>query len=99
MMEVGYSHRWTKESMVAAVTVDSKGRFAIPAELRASLNIQPGDVFFIEGDAESQILRLAKAINPLDALADHAEDEFRAGRTRSLRDFAKAEGIDLDGED
>ncbi len=33
---------------------------------------------------------------PFDALADHAEREYRAGRTRSLRDFAAAEGVTID---
>lgn len=83
---------------MAAVTVDSKGRVAIPSEIRAALNIHPGDVLFVESDVELRVLRVAKAINPLDGLADHAEQEFRAGRTRRLRDYAATEGIELNDE-
>lgn len=33
--------------------------------------------------------------NPFDVLAEHAENEYRAGRTRSLRDFAGENDIPL----
>ena len=81
---------------MATVTVDAKGRLAIPSELRQRLDIQPGDVLFIEGDVETKVMHLAKAINPFDGLAEYAEAEYRAGRTRSLRAYAEAEGIKLD---
>ncbi len=84
---------------MAAVTVDAKGRLAIPSEVRAALGIKAGDVLFLESDVEGQVLHVAKAINPFDGLAEYAEREYRAGRTRSLRSFAEEEGIDLDGDD
>ncbi len=84
---------------MAAVTVDAKGRLAIPAEVRSALGIKAGDVLFLESDIEGQVLHLAKAINPFDGLAEYAEREYRAGRTRNLRAFAAEEGIDLDGTD
>jgi AbrB family looped-hinge helix DNA binding protein len=83
---------------MAPVTVDAKGRLAIPVEIRSALGIKAGDVLFLESDVEEQVLQLAKAINPFDGLAEHAEREYRAGRTRKLRAFAEEEGIDLDGE-
>jgi AbrB family looped-hinge helix DNA binding protein len=88
--------------MTHTVKVDSKGRLTIPAELRQSLGIEPGDTLFVEvesaGNSEthSRVLRYAKADNPFDALARHAETERRAGRTRNLRDFARELDIDLD---
>jgi AbrB family looped-hinge helix DNA binding protein len=88
-----------KAAIVATVTVDAKGRLAIPAELRLKLGIQAGDVLFIETDPETQVLHLAKAINPFDGLSEYAEAEYRAGRTRSLRAYAEAEGIELDGDE
>ncbi|MGB3307341.1 MAG: AbrB/MazE/SpoVT family DNA-binding domain-containing protein [Thermomicrobiales bacterium] len=83
---------------MSIATVDSKGRLSIPSEIRSKLGIEAGDVFFVDGDAEPGVIRIAKAQNPFDALADHAEQEYRAGRTRNLRDYAGDRGIDLDGE-
>lgn len=86
--------------MAGAVTVkvDPKGRLTIPRRLREGLGIEPGDTFFVEGDEEGKILRFAKAENPFDALARHAKEEYRAGRTRSLDEVAADLGIVLDDE-
>jgi len=81
---------------MAAVTVDAKGRLLIPIELRDKLEIGTGDIQFIDADAEHGVLHLAKAINPFDGLAQYAIQEYRAGRTRCLRDYAADRGIDLD---
>ncbi|HOS91763.1 MAG TPA: AbrB/MazE/SpoVT family DNA-binding domain-containing protein [Armatimonadota bacterium] len=75
-------------------TVDSKGRVTIPAALRKALKIREGDTVFI--DAQGETLRMAKAESPFDALAAAAIAEHRAGKTRSLREYAKSRGIDLD---
>ena len=80
------------------VKVDPKGRLTVPRQLREGLGIEPGDAFFVEGDAERKVLRFAKAENPFDVLARHAPEEHHAGRTRSLREFAADNGIALDGE-
>ena len=32
----------------------------------------------------------------IDALTEHALDEYRAGRTRNLRELAEAAGVELD---
>lgn len=37
---------------MVAVTVDAKGRLAIPSEIRSALGIRAGDVLFIESDSE-----------------------------------------------
>jgi AbrB family looped-hinge helix DNA binding protein len=84
---------------MAVVTVDAKGRLAIPSEVRTALGIKAGDVLFLESDPDEGVFHVAKAINPFDGLAEYAEAEYRAGHTRSLRAFAEEEGIDLDGED
>ena len=81
---------------MAIVTVDAKGRLSIPTELRAELGIDSGDILFIEANTEHGVLHLAKAINPFDGLAQDAIQEYRAGRTRGLRDYAADRGIDPD---
>lgn len=76
--------------------VDAKGRLSIPLDIRNRAGIQPGDVYFVA--FEGSEIRLAKAINPFDALADQAISKYKAGETMSLRDFAEEEGFDLDAE-
>jgi AbrB family looped-hinge helix DNA binding protein len=85
--------------MDRAVKIDAQGRIAIPAAMRASLGLQPGDTLFAHLDVETGGVRFAKAINPFDLLFEHAVTEYRAGLTANLRDFAAAEGVDLDGPD
>lgn len=72
--------------MTETARVDSKGRLTIPRALRNEIDVHPGDVVFMERDG--QTLRLAKGANPLDALAEHALDEYRKGRTRKLSEIA-----------
>ena len=80
---------------MGAVQVDDKYRVTIPKEART--NIKPGDVLFVE--ETDGVLHYAKAENPFDGLARHAVEEYRAGRTRSLREIAREEGIDLGGSE
>jgi len=80
------------------VKADAKGRLVMPRELRDEYGIIAGATFFVERDASGVGLRIARAENPFDALAEHAIAEFRAGRTRTLEDFAEEHGISLDGE-
>jgi AbrB family looped-hinge helix DNA binding protein len=84
---------------MVTVTVDAKGRLSIPADIRGALGINPGDVLFLESDLEHAVLHLAKAVNPFDGLAEHAVQEYRAGRTQNLRAYAAERGIDLTGTD
>jgi AbrB family looped-hinge helix DNA binding protein len=84
------------ETMTARV--DAKGRVAIPQRIRKDLNIQAGDTLFVAYDEEERIVHYAKAENPFDILLTHAMEEDRAGRTVSLREFAAANDIALDGD-
>jgi bifunctional DNA-binding transcriptional regulator/antitoxin component of YhaV-PrlF toxin-antitoxin module len=83
-------------SKAVAVRVDEKGRLTIPLKERKEWGVEPGTVFFIE--RKGDILQLARAENPFDGLARHAIAEHEAGGTKSLREFAREEGIALDGE-
>lgn len=75
------------------VKVDAKGRLSIPRELREELDIKPGDMLFVEREEGRAVLRYAVAENPFDVLAEHAEEEYRAGNTCSLRSFAVNERL------
>jgi AbrB family looped-hinge helix DNA binding protein len=80
------------------VKIDAKGRFTIPRHVREGLGIEPDDTFLLEVDDVRGVLRFAKTENSFDILAEHALAEYRAGRTKSLRDFATENGITLDDE-
>lgn len=83
---------------MVTVTVDAKGRLSIPVEIRDAMDIKPGDVLFLESDTVHEVMHLAKAVNPFNGLAEHAVQEFLAGRTQSLRNYAAENGIELNGE-
>lgn len=80
--------------MTASIKVDAKGRLVVPQQLRDALGIKPGDTMFV--DLDGSVLRYAKAENPFDMLIDHARSERAAGRTKSLREFAAENDIELD---
>lgn len=70
----------------------------MPADLRGRLDPKHGDACFVEVEDNGFVLRLVKAVNPLDPLVAMAEYEYRAGRTKNHRAFAAEDGIDLDYE-
>ena len=82
------------------VRMDEKGRVVIPRAVREALDLQAGDVLFIELEREGEFFRVARSANPFDVMGDYAIREFEAGRTMSLRDVAASEGyvIDDDGK-
>jgi AbrB family looped-hinge helix DNA binding protein len=82
--------------MTFTVKTDAKGRLTIPQDLREQLNIQAGDIFFLE--VEDGVMRLAKAENPFGLLAQDAIAQYRAGQTKSLEEFAAENGFTLDDE-
>jgi AbrB family looped-hinge helix DNA binding protein len=86
--------------MAASLTakVDTRGRVLIPTRVRERLGIEPGDTLFIEYDVETRTLRCAKAENPFVVLAEHVIAEYRAGRTRNVREFAAENSVALDDD-
>ena len=70
------------------VKVDAKGRIMISKHVREGLGIQLSNRISVGYDEERQEMRLATAENPFDVLVEHALAEMKAGRTRSLREFA-----------
>lgn len=80
------------------VTDDPDGRLTIPPPSSEALGIEPGDTLVVARDDERKLPRYAKTENPFDVLAEHAIEEYRAGRTRGPRDFAAEQGIALDAK-
>ena len=82
--------------MATTAKLDAKGRVSIPRELRERCGLEAGAVLFIEERDGHLVFRQAE--NPFDVLARQAEEEYRAGQTVNLRDYAALHGIDLSGE-
>lgn len=80
------------------VTLDSRGRLSIPAEIRSAMGIESGEVLFLESDPDHKVMYFAKAVNPFDGLGEDAQGQYRVGKTKSLRAYAMEHGIDLNGE-
>ena len=69
------------------VRMDDKGRVLIPAGVRKSMGLKAGDVLFVR--REDKKIRLVKAENPFDVLAERAVEEYKRGRTKNIRSIAK----------
>lgn len=82
----------------SVVTIDGRGRIAVPSALREQMGLKPGDALFVQVETNGVVLRLAKAENPFDSFAALGERQYRAGRTKNLRQFAAEEGISLDDD-
>jgi bifunctional DNA-binding transcriptional regulator/antitoxin component of YhaV-PrlF toxin-antitoxin module len=67
----------------------------IPKGVREGPESEPDDRLLVEYDEERQEMRVAKAEHPIDALVEHALAEWKAGRTRNLREFAAENDIAL----
>lgn len=72
---------------MSAVTIDSKGRLSLPRAIREELGLAPGDVLFLEREGDT--VRLAKAVNPLQAAVAEGIADYRAGRKIALKPLAK----------
>jgi AbrB family looped-hinge helix DNA binding protein len=93
----GAAREWIGSiAMAIEVKIDARGRLTIPHTIRKQLGIEPGDAFVV--DAEAGVLRYIKVENRFGLLAIDAINQYRAGQTKSLRDFARENGISLDTE-
>lgn len=80
-----------------SVRIDSKGRISLPAEARLALGAGPGDTVFIKSEPRGHLVSIVKAVeDPVVALWEQAEAEFKAGLTRNLRDYAKEHGVSIE---
>lgn len=79
------------------VRIDSKGRIILPAAYRKQMGLEAGDTLFAQSIGRT--LRLSKPEDPIYLLWQHAEKELAEGRTISLEEFAKHEGVSLEKTD
>lgn len=68
--------------MQLAVKIDGKGRLTLPKSIRKDININPGDIFYLNYDAAKKQMQLNKAINPFDVLAGEALKEYKKGNAK-----------------
>lgn len=78
--------------MTVSIRLDDKGRLTLPRSVREAIHAQPGDVFYLEAN-ENGVLRLVRAVNPFDVLAEQAIREDDAGKTISLDVIVHREGL------
>ncbi len=72
-----------------AAKIDNKGRVTLPKSMREALGIEIGATVFLKYDPEDKQVRLAPAISPFDILAEQAIEEYHAGCTKPIEEFAK----------
>ena len=72
---------------MTAITIDSKGRLSLPVKIREELGLAAGDVLFVQREGET--VRLAKAVNPLQAAVAEGVAEYRAGRKIALKQLSR----------
>jgi hypothetical protein len=58
--------------------------------------VTPGDLFFVR--VRGKLLQFAKAENPFDALGRQAWEEYKQGKTKSLRALAQELDVDLSAD-
>lgn len=77
-----------------SVRLDDMGRLTLPRSVCEALHAQPGDVFFLQPEEDG--VRIVRAENPFEALAEEAIHEDDAGETISLDDILHREGVSID---
>ncbi len=70
-----------------AARIDEKGRLLLPLVIRRSLGLRAGDAVYCRSCGG--MIHCVKATNPFDELAEHAVQDYRAGRTRDVRASAR----------
>jgi len=80
-----------KNSLQLTVRIDDKGRLTLPKSIRKDININPGDIFYLNYDAakKQMQLQLNKAINPFDVLVEEALKEYKKGNVKRIEKLAK----------
>lgn len=80
-----------------AVRIDEKGRLTLPKKVRTLLGVKPDDIVFLKYEPEGNVVRLVRAVeDPIAVLWEYTKEEYRSGRTKDLRDYAKEQGL-VDG--
>ena len=77
--------------------MDEKGRVSIPRPLRDEMDLAPGTLLaFVREGGEIHVRPVG---NPFTTLMHEAEEEYAAGRTRNIREFAHERNIAVSSAD
>ncbi len=83
------------EAVKVSGLVDNEGRVALPEKIRKALKLEPGSTVMIELEADTNVIHIRPALDDLVlVIAKRAEEEYAAGQTRNLREYAREHGID-----
>ncbi len=85
------------EKTQVAVRIDEKGRVTLPKSIRKALGVEAGDTLFLKYEPEGKLVRLARAVNPFDILAEHAIREYQEGRTKTIEEYTREHNVRLNG--
>lgn len=80
-----------------SVRIDDKGRISLPVEVRLALGASTGDTVFLKYEPKGHLVRMVRAVeDPVAVLWEQAEEEFKSGGTRNLRDYASEHGVPIE---
>lgn len=75
-----------------AVSIDSKGRVTVPAEIRKALKLNEGDVLYFRVTPRGMGV-FKKAIDPFAVIRDDALRQSRQGKTTSFDSLVAELGV------
>ncbi|MGO8714391.1 MAG: AbrB/MazE/SpoVT family DNA-binding domain-containing protein [Smithella sp.] len=83
------------ETVKSSGLVDNEGRVTLPEKIRKALKLEPGSTVLIELESDKNVIHIRPALDDLLlVIAKQAEEDYAAGKTRNLREYAREHGID-----
>jgi len=67
--------------------VDNKGRVTLPKSIREAWGLKTGDTVFFRYDSKNNKVQIAPAVSPFDILAEHAIEEYKQKRTKTVEEY------------
>lgn len=67
--------------------IDGKGRVTLPKSIREALGLKAGDTLFFKYDSKNGRVQIAPTVSPFDILAEHAIEEYKQKRTKTVEEY------------